>query len=50
VTGRRAILALLPLLPLAACGKKGPLRLPPPEPAALRPAPASPPPEPEEAG
>ena len=44
MTGRRALLALLPLLPLAACGKKGPLRLPeaaaPPRPAAPAPQPA----------
>jgi predicted small lipoprotein YifL len=30
--GRRAVVLALLLAPLAACGKKGPLELPPPEP------------------
>jgi predicted small lipoprotein YifL len=46
--GRRAALALLPLLLLAGCGKKGPLRLPPEAAAPPPPAAAPPLPEPEE--
>lgn len=41
---RRLVLAILALLPLAACGRKGPLSLPPKDPPAAQKKPDAQPP------